>query len=121
EGGDEGAGVPHGLVHRPMVGEAAMAIVADEIVERPFILVERDGARVAHGGVEIGAVGGVFGGDLFGSLFVRAQNRGKRAGGETERGQGGDREAACVAHWWCPLRFGLVGGRLWARRCAPIR
>ena len=51
EGGDEGAGVSHGLVHRPVVGEAAMAIVADEVVERPFVLVERDGAGVAHGGV----------------------------------------------------------------------
>ena len=49
EGGDEGAGVSHGLVHCPVVGKAAMAIVADEVVERPFVLVQRDGSGVAHG------------------------------------------------------------------------
>ena len=37
--------------------------------------------RPQTGGVEVRAVGGVFGGDLFGSLFVRAQNRGVRGGG----------------------------------------
>jgi hypothetical protein len=53
-----------------MVGKAAMAIVAYEVVERPFVLVKRDGPGVAHSGVEVGAVGWVLRRGLFRVLLV---------------------------------------------------
>ena len=71
--GDEGSGVAHRLVHLPTRREAAMAVVADEIVELRLVLVQRQGTGLAHDRVQRRAERGVGRGQLLSRLFVRAK------------------------------------------------
>jgi hypothetical protein len=54
--------------------EAAVAETAEELVEAGFVLVERQGARLAHYGVELGAASGICW-ELLGCLLVGAEVR----------------------------------------------
>ena len=71
--GDEGAGIAHRLVHLPARREAAMAVVADEIVEFRLVLVQRQGTGLAHDRVQRSAERGIGRGQLLSRLFVRAK------------------------------------------------
>ncbi len=70
-----------------------MTVVADEIVKRRFVLIERQGAGFAHDRVQPSTVGRVCGGKLLGGLFIGAKLGGAGGGRHQDQCQHGGDEA----------------------------